>query len=149
MRTRAWVLVLASWPACGRPPAAPDASVDLCTDQTPLAPTFANVQRLLSGTCTTCHGAMVELDLEASVSYGNLVGKPPPNYADPPTDESCGTVLVKPGDPVGSYLFQKVSVDMPCAGSRMPLTDVGTTSPLVPCAQVLIHDWIAAGAPND
>ena len=67
----------------------------------------------------------------------------------PPTSDSCGGLLVQPGQPDASYLYIKVSSDTPCAGSRMPLTDIGTTSPLVPCEQVAIHDWIAAGAPND
>jgi hypothetical protein len=143
------VVALTSWFACGGPSATPDAFVGLCSDQTPLEPTYTNVQRLLSGTCTTCHGATVELDLTPSVSYDNLVGKPPPNYATPPTDESCGIVLVRPGDPTGSYLYQKLSLDLPCAGTQMPVTDIGTPSPLVPCAQRLIHDWIAAGALHD
>ena len=141
-------VLLASLTGCGSS-GTPDAAVGFCTDQDPPLPTFTNVQRLLTGICTTCHVATVELDLQPAVSYANLVNRPPPNYTTPPTDESCGIVLVKPGDPAGSYLYQKVSLDMPCAGGRMPQTDIGLPSPLVPCAQALIHDWIAAGAPND
>jgi len=115
----------------------------------PAAPTFTNVQQLFTGICTTCHTTGVALDLAAGVSYANLVGRPPPNYTQPPTDESCGGLLVKPGAPDASYLYQKVSSDHPCAGSQMPLTDIGVPSPLRPCAQLLVHDWIAAGAPND
>jgi hypothetical protein len=135
--------------ACHAPPPAPDAQTDLCTDQQPLAPTFANIQRLFTGRCTTCHTAGVELDLEAGVSYGNLVGRAAPNYSDPVTDESCGGTLVVPGDPAASYLYQKLSLAQPCAGAQMPRTDIGTSSPLVACAQLAVHDWIAAGAPSD
>jgi hypothetical protein len=142
----AWVLLAGV--GCGSS-GTPDATVGFCTDQDPPDPTFTSVQRLLSGTCTTCHLATVELDLQPAVSYANLVNRTPPNYTTPPTDESCGLVLVKPGDPAGSYLFQKVSLDMPCAGGRMPQTDIGLPSPLVPCAQVTIRDWIAAGAQNN
>lgn len=133
--------------ACGTHAAPPDATPELCTDTMPLAPTFANMQRLFSGRCTTCHTSGVELDLTSAVAYANLVGRPPPSYADPPTDESCGGVLVKPGDPASSYLYQKVSLAQPCAGSQMPRTDIGTSSPLTGCLQQLVHDWIAAGAP--
>ena len=115
----------------------------------PLAPTFTNMQRLFTSTCTTCHTTGVPLVLLPGESYGNLVGQVPPNYSDPATDESCGVVLVKPGDPAGSYLFQKLTLDPPCAGSRMPRNDVGGFSPLIACEQLLVHDWIAAGAPND
>jgi hypothetical protein len=143
---RWWLLVLF---ACGKSPVTPDAPSGLCSDTRPLAPTFANVQQLFSTICTTCHTDMVELDLRAGASYGNLVGKPALDYAMPPTTDSCGGTLVDPGHPETSYLYIKVSSDAPCAGSRMPLTDIGTPSPLVPCEQAVIHDWIAAGAPNN
>jgi hypothetical protein len=106
------------------------------------------MQLLFEG-CTSCHGGTVELPLSPAVSYANLVGKPPPNYAQPPVDESCGVVLVNPGDAAGSYLFQKLTLDPPCAGSQMPLDDIGQTEPIAPCAQTLVHDWIELGAMND
>ncbi len=143
---RWWLLVLF---ACGKNPAMPDAPTGLCSDTRPLAPTFANVQLLFSTICTTCHTSMVELDLRSPSSYGNLVNKPAVDYAMPPTTDSCGGTLVVPGHPETSYLYIKVSSDAPCAGSRMPLTDIGTTSPLMPCEITAIHDWIAAGAPNN
>ena len=146
MWIRAITIALAT--ACSSSPAGPDAFLGFCSDQHPLAPTFTNVQ-LLFRACTSCHGPEVELPLVQAVSYSNLVNMPPPNYANPPTDESCGVLLVKPGDPTGSYLFQKISLDMPCAGSRMPLTDIGTPAPLAQCAQTLVHDWIELGAQND
>jgi hypothetical protein len=141
-----WLFVLA---ACGKSPATPDAPSGLCSDTRPLAPTFANVQLIFSGICVTCHTTGVELVLGQGVSYGNIVNKPAVDYAKPATMDSCGGTLVVPGHPETSYLYIKVSSDTPCAGSRMPLTDIGTTSPLIPCEQAVIHDWIAAGAPND
>ena len=107
------------------------------------------MQRLFSSVCTTCHARGVTLDLTADVSYADLVNRPPPSYTDPPVDESCGKVLVKPGDPTGSYLYQKVTLDPPCAGVQMPRTDIGTSAPLEPCIIALIRDWIAAGAPQN
>ncbi len=139
-----WLVLLVG---CGTAPAVPDASLALCTDQMPAEPTFANMQRLFSGQCTVCHMHGVPLDLSPSVSYANLVGQAPPSYTNPPTDESCGKVLVNPGDPTGSYLYQKVTLDPPCAGGQMPRTDIGTAAPLEPCRILLIHDWIASGAP--
>ncbi len=135
--------------ACGGDPSRPDAATGLCSDLAPLAPTFGNVQRVFTSICTTCHTTGVELDLGEGVSYGNLVNKVPPNYAVPPTNEACGGLLVKPGDPAGSYLYQKLSSAQPCAGSQMPANDLGIAVPLAACEQAAIHDWIVAGAPND
>lgn len=134
--------------ACGKSPVMPDAPAGLCSDTAPAAPTFTNVQRLFSTTCTTCHTTGVALDLAPAVSYGNLVNKPAVDYAMPPTLDSCGGTLVVPGHPETSYLYIKLSSDAPCAGTRMPESDVGPLV-LIPCEQALIHDWIAAGAPND
>jgi hypothetical protein len=142
---RSFLLLLV---ACGKSPVTPDAPVGLCSDTRPAAPTFTNVQVLFSTICVTCHTRGVELDLNADVSYGNLVRKPAVDYAMPPTLDSCGGTLVDPGHPDTSYLYIKLSSDAPCAGSRMPRTDIGTSAPLMPCEQTLIHDWIAAGAPK-
>ena len=135
--------------ACGKSAApAPDAMTALCTDSAPLAPTFANMQKVFASICTECHIAGVELDLAPSVSYANLVGVTAPSYANPPTDESCGGVLVVPGNPTASYLYLKLTTP-PCAGSQMPLTELGMSFSLPACELTLVHDWIAAGAPND
>ncbi len=140
-------LLVTSVLACGHDPArTPDALLGFCSDQTPVAPTFVNVQRLFDQACVICHAPGVELDLEPGVSYADLVGRTAPSYAQPPTDESCGGVLVTPGDPAASYLYQKLA-GTPCAGSQMPVGEIGAPAPLQPCALALIHDWIAAGAP--
>ena len=129
----------------------PDAPTGLCSDTRPLAPTFANMQLIFSGICVTCHTTGFVLDLGEGVSYNDIVNKPALNYTNNGTTtmDSCGGTLVVPGHPETSYLYLKVSSAMPCAGSQMPLTDIGTTSPLMTCEQTAIHDWIAAGAPND
>ena len=132
--------------ACGKQVTTPDASTAFCTDQTP-APTFANVQRLFSTICVTCHTAGVPLDLEAP-AYNRIVNMPAVDYTDPAVMDSCGGTLVVPGNPATSYLFVKISSESPCAGVQMPRTDIGTSAALPMCAQNLIHDWIAAGAPN-
>lgn len=134
--------------ACGSSVAPPDAMTGLCSDRVPLAPTFTNVQKVFSSICTECHIAGVELDLAPSVSYANLVGVMAPSYLNPPTDESCGGVLVVPGDPAASYLYLKLTTT-PCAGSQMPVTELGAPAPLPACELAALHDWIAAGAPND
>ena len=144
MAVIAWLSAL----GCGTPPLV-DAPYALCTDQLPAAPTFTNVRQIFTTTCTRCHTA-VELDLSVSDVYAHLIDKPPPTYVNPPTDESCGMVLVKPGDPTASYLFAKLSLATPCAGLQMPLlVESGTPYPLPACEQALVHDWIAAGALDD
>jgi hypothetical protein len=135
--------------ACHQAPIAPDAFVGLCSDQLPAAPTFTNMRALFHTTCIQCHASGVELDLTASMSYANLVGRTPPNYANPMTDEACGTTLVTPGDPDGSYLYRKLTLAPPCAGSQMPIGEVGAPYALPPCELLLVHDWIAAGALDD
>ena len=143
--TRWLAIVFAA--GCGRQPAIPDASTAFCSDQPP-APTFTNVQRLFSTVCVTCHTSGVPLDLDAP-AYDRIVGKPAPDYTDPPAMDSCGGMLVVPDDPTTSYLYVKLTSSMPCAGVQMPRTDIGTSAPLATCATTMIHDWIAAGAAND
>jgi hypothetical protein len=140
-----WLLVVA---ACGKSPITPDAP-PFCSDTRPLDPTFSNVDVVFRGICITCHTTGVELNLASPNVYAELVGQPAIDYAMPPTMDSCGGTLVVPGHPETSYLFIKISSDTPCAGAQMPRTDIGTSSPLMPCLQAVIHDWIAAGAPND
>jgi len=62
-----------------------------------------------------------------------------------PAAESCGGILVVPGNPDASYLYQKLSNPKPCAGERMPRTEFGS-QPLPDCVVMLVHDWIVGGA---
>lgn len=138
--------LLAALVACGKQASMPDAQTAFCTDQEP-APTFANVQTLFSTICVTCHTAGVPLDLDAP-AYDRIVNMPAVDYTNPVVMDSCGGVLVTPGNAAASYLFIKISSDTPCAGVQMPRTDIGTSAPLPMCAQNMVHDWIEAGAPH-
>jgi hypothetical protein len=106
------------------------------------APPFALVQRIFDDNCTTCHsGAGPMVSLEPSVSWGNLVGQPPP------APETCGGVLIVPGKPDESYVFQKLSSATPCYGSQMPIGEF-TSDPLPDCVVAIVRAWIAEGAPG-
>jgi hypothetical protein len=141
---------------CGKMPQAepPDLAVPppLCDDATigtdaAVPPTFANMQHLFDAHCTTCHcGQDVYLHLCNGAAYGELVRRPT-SMDDQTVDESCGGVLVVPGDAGVSYLYQKVSMSMPCAGDQMPRGEFGSI-PIPDCEQDLVRRWIAAGAPQ-
>ena len=139
--------LLALLVGCGKQVTSPDAQTAFCTDTQPRDPTFANVQALFSTVCVTCHTAGAGLDL-AAPAYDRIVNKPAVDYTNPTTTDSCGGMLVVPGNAAASYLFIKISSDSPCAGSRMPVSDIGASEPLPACAQNLVHDWIESGAPN-
>lgn len=109
-----------------------------------ITPSFANVQKVFDQNCIGCHCCGDSLDLTRGASYAHLVNQTIPKENG--TDETCGGTLVKPGDPAASYLYQKITLDMPCAGNRMPLNEF-TPAPLPDCEQDLIRRWILAGAP--
>jgi len=117
----------------------------LCDDDGGVAPTFANVQRVFDRRCTQCHCCDAYLQLGDGVSFGNLLQRPA-STNDNSVDESCGGVLVVPGDAGVSYLYQKIS-SQPCAGQRMPRGEFGSV-PIPDCEQELVRRWIAAGAPD-
>jgi hypothetical protein len=102
-------------------------------------PSFEVIQALFTQDCSSCHATGDDLNLSAGIAWGNLV-----NHPAPPT-ESCGGILVVPGDPSSSYLYQKLSNDKPCQGTRMPRSELGV-NPLPSCAIDLVRSWIAAGA---
>jgi hypothetical protein len=104
-------------------------------------PSFAIVQQIFVENCVTCHTLGSDLDLSPGVAWGNLIGKAAP------ATESCGGTLVVPGDPNGSYLYEKLSNDHPCSGLRMPRTEFGSGS-LPECLIALIRQWILTGAPG-
>ena len=125
-----------------------------------IPPTFSNVnQRLFLVGCnfTSCHdsGAGYDqgsLDL-ATDPYGALLGvdglgAPAQNVKGTAT----GLLRVKPGDPEHSLLWIKLNlmlppkVSDPLYGESMPETAPGSAQQNVLNA---VHDWIAAGAPNN
>jgi hypothetical protein len=108
----------------------------------PAAPVYSLVQRIFGENCTTCHaGAGSMVDLTAGVSWANLVQR----QASSP--DSCGGVLVVPGQPEGSYLYLKLSEPAPCYGMQMP-TGEFASNPLPDCVVAIVRAWIAEGAPG-
>ena len=105
------------------------------------APPFDLIQQIFDDNCTSCHSPGADVDLSPGVAWGDLVGR-----AAPPT-EACGGTLVVPGGPDASYLYQKLSLDQPCSGARMPRTEFAS-DPLPDCVIALVRNWIATGAPG-
>jgi hypothetical protein len=106
------------------------------------------VQAIFAQSCVTCHDpahpfvpetqTFTQLNLTASGAYAALVGKP--------AAETCGGILVTPGDPTRSYLYQKVTQTMPCSGERMPHRGMLATRPPLPDQDLAtIASWISAG----
>jgi len=112
-----------------------------------LPPTLTNVQKVFDNACIGCHCCDDPLTLTDGRSFMQLVNRPAPNTSRN-TDETCGGVLVTPGDPSKSYLYQKISTTMPCAGQPMPLQEFQFI-PLPMCEIDLVRRWIQAGAPNN
>jgi hypothetical protein len=103
------------------------------------APPFEIMQAIFDNECTSCHTTGADLDLSDGRAWGDLVGKQAPRA------ESCGGVLVVPGAPDASYLYQKLSSSHPCSGMQMPIAEL-FSNPLPACVVGLVRAWIAAGA---
>ena len=98
-----------------------------------IAPIF-DVSCAMSGCHAKSHPAK-DLPLTATSSYDNTVGIP--------STEQPGILLVKPGDPDNSYLYQKL-IETAATGDVMP--PAGRLS----SAQIqTIRAWIANGANKD
>ena len=97
------------------------------------------MQTIFNQNCVICHSPGNDLDLQAGVSWANLVNQPAP------ASEACGGTLVVPGSPSASYLYQKLTNPAPCTGSQMPRTDL-LPNPLPACVTALVAAWIAEGA---
>jgi len=117
-----------------------NASLDGC----PVVPTFAEVERILTGNClgVGCHQGSFpanDMSLEEGMAYDEIVGVTPFN-ADA---EEMGLLRVDPGDPDNSYLLLKIgTVPPPILGNPMPLFE----DPLSERDIQIVRDWIAAGA---
>jgi hypothetical protein len=103
-------------------------------------PAFDVVQQIFDDNCTTCHALGAAMDLSPGVSYAHIVNQPVPAV------ESCGGILIVPGDPTSSYVYQKLTLSHPCAGAQMPLDELFTSQPLPDCMTAILRDWIQAGA---
>ena len=100
-----------------------------------------DIQPIFNNRCSNCHvksGGNPEagLDLDPGASWDALVNVP--------SQEQLGRLLVVPGQPLDSVLFEKINCTTPNAGMRMPR---GRT-PLPLAEQALIFDWIMLGAPS-
>jgi hypothetical protein len=91
--------------------------------------------------CHDSQSTQAGLLLETGASYANLVGAAPTN-ADA---AAAGWERVLPGDPDASFLYRKVTGDLPAGfGSPMPLARPPLDASLIE----IIRLWIQAGAPD-
>ncbi len=104
---------------------------------------FTNeVQPIFTANCASCHvggGSSGGLQLDAAVSYGNLVNKP---SSELPTMDR-----IEPNDPANSYLLHKLK------GTQGTVSGSGTQMPQgrppLTTAQIsTIETWISQGAPQ-
>lgn len=124
---------------------------DIAGPSTPnLEPTFASIQREIFETpeaggrrsCISCHTDVgrvpaANLNLLHNVAYDQIV-----NVA---AVTKPGAIRIKPGDPDGSYLVQKVEGTPGIVGLRMPFVP-----PYLTDGQILIlRRWIELGAPRN
>lgn len=106
-------------------------------------PTLTNVQReVFAPSCafSACHkgGGAEGLNLEGA-THAKIVDVSARGAG------ASDRVLVVPGNPNASYVFEKVTKDRPQAGDRMPGSGVELSG-----AQIdLLRRWIAAGAKDD
>jgi hypothetical protein len=97
-----------------------------------------DVQPILTANCgfAGCHGGGSPeqgMDLSEGRAYASIV-----NVA---SNEVPDRMRVVPGDSANSYLYQKITLDEPAVGSRMPLIGSLSTENIE-----LIRRWIDGGA---
>ena len=128
-------------PPCGAPPAAAAAGA---------AVSFAQqIQPIFNTSCTICHMtdgidplAEFFLKLTADVSYDSIV--------DEASTQNSAVNLVVSGDANASLLFQKVSMEDPPVGDRMPLCKESSPRATLTTAEIgRIRDWINQGAADN
>ena len=100
-----------------------------------------DIQTIFNNRCSNCHvksggEPSAGLDLDPGASWDALVNVP--------SQEELGRLLVEPGAPLASFLFEKINCGTPNKGARMPRG----RSALPLDEQALIHDWIMLGAPS-
>jgi len=97
------------------------------------------VEKVFAKRCKGCHDsdkAKGNLVLEPGKGYANLVG--------PMSTKAPGIPRVAPGDPEGSFLWQKLD-GTAREGKHMPLTPYGWKK--LPDDELeLVRTWIASGA---
>jgi cytochrome c5 len=121
-------------------------TADSASTDTAKTPAFLEVTAIFEQRCVTCHRAdalglpgYAKLPLTTDVAYSKLVGQP--------ANETCGGTLVVPGKSAQSYLYQKITQQTPCEGSRMPIGfEVMPSVPLTAEQLASIQAWIDGGA---
>jgi hypothetical protein len=116
--------------------------VELEGSVAPLVPQVPNltdeIQPILTTSCAlaNCHvgDGAAGLNLEAGQAFGEAVNV---------GSAQVGALLVAPGSPDSSYLFEKIAVESPSVGDRMPIGNA-----LDPLDVEAIRQWIAGGAPE-
>jgi len=98
-----------------------------------------NVQPILDENCAKCHGAKKQkagLDLSAPKAYASIV--------QVPSKQIPALMLVKPGDPDQSYVYQKLAHTAK-EGSGMPKALFGSKK-LSEADMNVVKTWIQGGA---
>jgi hypothetical protein len=107
---------------------------------------YVQIQQIFNDNCITCHDVGGNdggpaLDLRNGVSWANLVNQPAPS------PDTCGGILVVPGDSNESYLYKKLTSAAPCYGAQMPKGEF-FSMPLPACVIAMVNQWITEGAPG-
>jgi hypothetical protein len=124
------------------------APIDGCDPQVLFTGTFDRIQRqILNQSCALsgCHDSQSQtgdLLLESGASYTNLIDAVPQNGSA----LAQGWKRVHPGDPTTSFLYHKVTGDLPdpSFGARMPFGKPKLNKTLIGILQA----WITGGAPD-
>lgn len=134
-RVLATVLGLWMIPACSGSSSTP-------TSSSTFDPKLSVIQqKVFQTSCvfSSCHGA------DSPQQGLNLSGSTHSLLVNHPSAEVPTRMLVVPGDPSASYLFEKISSDHPTSGARMPYL-----SPTLPNDQIDgVQQWIEQGAQDD
>lgn len=99
-----------------------------------------DIQAIFNNRCSNCHvksggDPSAGLDLDPGTSWDQLVNAP--------SQLDLGRLLVEPGQPLASFLFEKINCATPNKGVRMPRG----RSAIPLNEQAMIYDWIMLGAP--
>jgi hypothetical protein len=121
--------------------------VALLSALTPNVSFLRDVWPIVQVHCQTCHtqgpGAKQVPDMilsSAAATYASWV-----NIAATCPDLPPGTIRVRPTNSLASFLWQKISMDVPPCGARMPMN----APPLSTLEQQTIQSWIDLGAANN
>ena len=124
------------------------APTDGCNPQALFSGTYDRIQRqIFNQSCALsgCHDSQSQtgdLLLESGASYTNLIDVDPQNGSA----LAQGWKRVHPGDPTTSFIYHKVTADLPdlSFGVRMPLGKAKLNKTLIG----IIQAWITGGAPD-